>query len=92
MLHSTSSIFWCKEESTIVIQMMGNWNPSIVQSTSYFLTKLPMEPIHKLVVFLDGNDINFNLKMKVEVEESLLQLTPVGGWLCLMRMRIYGGG
>lgn len=76
-----------------MIQMiMGNWNPSIVQSTSCFLTKLPMESIHKLVGFLDDNGIYFNLKMKVEVEESLLQLTPVGGWLCLMRMRIYGGG
>jgi hypothetical protein len=51
-----------------------------------------MESIHKLVGFLDDNGIYFNLKMKVEVEESLLQLTPVGGWLCLMRMRIYGGG
>ena len=67
------------EEENSAIQTMGNWNPSM--QSSCYSTKLPMQPIRKLAGFTDANGMYYNLRTMVEVEESLLRLTPVGCWL-----------
>jgi hypothetical protein len=67
------------EEENSAIQTMGNWNPSM--QPSCYSTKLPMQPIRKLAGFTDANGMYYNPRTVVEVEESLLQLTPVGCWL-----------
>jgi hypothetical protein len=77
------------EEESIGIQMMGNWNP-LMQSSCYSL-KLPMQPIHKLVGFTDANSMDLNpRRVVVEVEESLLPLTPAS-WLLVISCT-FGGG
>jgi hypothetical protein len=40
-----------------------------------------MQPIRKLAVFTDANGMYYNPRTMVEVDESLLQLTPAGCWL-----------
>jgi hypothetical protein len=67
------------EEENSAIQTMGNWNPSM--QSSCYSTKLPMQPIRKLAGFTDANGMYYNPRTMVEVEESLLRLTPVGCWL-----------
>jgi hypothetical protein len=67
------------EEENSAIQTMGNWNPSM--QSSCYSTKLPMQPIRKLAGFTDANGMYYNPRTIVEVEESLLRLTPVGCWL-----------
>jgi hypothetical protein len=67
------------EEENAAIQTMGNWNPSM--QSSCYSTKLPMQPIRKLAGFTDANGMYYNPRTIVEVEESLLRLTPVGCWL-----------
>ena len=67
------------EEETRVIETMGNWNPSM--QSSCYSTKLPMQPVRKLAGFTDANGMYYNPRTMVEVEESLLRLTPVGCWL-----------
>jgi hypothetical protein len=67
------------EEENKEIQTMGNWNPSM--QSSCYSTKLPMQPIRKLAGFTDANGMYYNPRTMVEVEESLLRLTPVGCWL-----------
>jgi hypothetical protein len=68
------------EEENSAIQPMGNWNPSM-QSSCCYSTKLPMQPICKLVGSTDANGMYYNPRTMVEVDESLLRLTPVG---CLL--------
>jgi hypothetical protein len=48
---------------------------------SCYSTKLPIQPIRKLVGFTDANGMYCNPRRMVEVDESLLRLTPVGCWL-----------
>jgi hypothetical protein len=67
------------EEENSAIQTMGNWNPSM--QSSCYSTKLPMQPIRKLAGFTDANGMYYNPRTMVEVDESLLRLTPVGCWL-----------
>jgi len=67
------------EEESAAIQTMGNWNPSM--KFSCYSTKLPMQPIRKLAGFTDANGMYYNPRTIVEVDESLLRLTPVGCWL-----------
>jgi hypothetical protein len=67
------------EEEIGLIETLGNWNHSM--QGSCYSTKLPMQPIPKLAGFMDTNGMYYNPRMVVEVEESLLQLTPVGCWL-----------
>ncbi len=67
------------EEENYAIQTMEIWNPSM--QSSCYSTKLPMQPIRKLADFTDANDMYYNPRTMVEVEESLLWLTPVGCWL-----------
>jgi hypothetical protein len=51
-----------------------------------YSTKLPMQPIRKLAGFTDANGMYYNPRTVVDVEESLLRLTPVG-FGCMKRMR-----
>jgi hypothetical protein len=68
------------EEENLAIQTMGNWNPSM--QSSCYSTKLPMQPIHQSAGFTDANGMYYNpTRTMVEVEESLLWLSPVGCWL-----------
>jgi hypothetical protein len=67
------------EEENSAIQTMGNCSPSM--QSSCYSTKLPMQPIRKLAGFTDANGMYYNPRTMVEVEESLLRLTPVGCWL-----------
>jgi hypothetical protein len=67
------------EEECKAIQTMGNWNPSM--QSSCYSTKLPMQPIRKLAGFTDAKGMYYNPRTIVEVDESLLRLTPVGCWL-----------
>ncbi len=67
------------EEEIRLIETLGNWNPSM--QGSCYSTKLPMQPICKLAGFTDANGMYYNPRTVVEVEESLLRLTPVGCWL-----------
>ena len=67
------------EEEIRLIETLGNWNPSM--QSSCYSTKLLMQPIRKLAGFTDANGMYYNPRTMVEVEESLLRLTPVGCWL-----------
>lgn len=77
------------------IRRLGNWNPSI-QDSSYS-TKLPMKPIRRLAGFSTGNGIHFNPRTVVEVPMSLQKATPIGKWLFDAMERVaaaneHGGG
>ena len=67
------------EEEIRLIESLGNWNPSM--QGSCYSTKLPMQPIRKLAGFTDANGMYYNPRTVVEVDESLLRLTPVGCWV-----------
>jgi hypothetical protein len=64
------------EEEIRLIESLGNCNPSM--QGSCYSTKLLMQPIRKLAGFTDANGMYYNPRTVVEVEESLLWLTPVG--------------
>jgi hypothetical protein len=67
------------EEEIRLIESLGNWNPSM-QGSCYSM-KLPMQPIRKLAGFTDANGMYYNPRTVVEVDESLLRLTPVDCWV-----------
>ncbi len=66
------------EEESDAIRQLGNWNPSM-QDSSYS-TKLPMRPIRKLAGFVSANGMHYNPRTQVEVPEELARLTPIGQW------------
>ena len=66
------------EEESGWIQSLGNWNPSI-QQTSYS-TKLPMCPIQKLTGFTKANGMYYNPRTVVEVPSQLEKKTLIGSW------------
>jgi hypothetical protein len=66
------------EEESDAIRQLGNWNPSM-QDSSYS-TKLPMRPIRKLAGFVSANRMHYNPRTQVEVPEELARLTPIGQW------------
>jgi hypothetical protein len=66
------------EEESGWIRQLGNWNPSM-QDSSYS-TKLPMRPIQKLAGIVHANGMHYNPRTMVEVPEELARLTPIGRW------------
>jgi hypothetical protein len=66
-----------EEESNWICQL-GNWNPSM-QDSSYSM-KLPMRPIRKLAGFLHANGMHYDPRTMIEVPEELARLTPIGRW------------
>jgi hypothetical protein len=67
------------DEETDEIRKLGNWNPSI-QDTSYS-TKLPMKPIRNLAGCQMAGGMYYNKRTMVEPPMELLLLTPVGRWV-----------
>jgi hypothetical protein len=67
------------EEESDAIRQLGNWNPSM-QDSSYS-AKLPMRPIQKLAGFVSANGMHYNPCTQVEVLEELARLTPIGQWV-----------
>jgi hypothetical protein len=71
-----SRILEMLEEEMEGIRRMGQWNPSIFD-TSYS-TKLPMGPIRKLAGY---NKMYFNTRTTVQPPLELLKQTPIGEWI-----------
>ncbi|KAG7371290.1 centromere DNA-binding like protein [Nitzschia inconspicua] len=61
------------------IQKMGNWNPSIHDSS--YSTKLPMKAIRQLAGYPDGQSLYFNTRTALDPPEALLRATPMGQWV-----------
>ena len=61
------------------IRRLGNWNPSI-QDSSYS-TKLPMKPIRRLAGFTTAGGLYYNPRTALPVPMELQQKTPIGGWV-----------
>jgi hypothetical protein len=67
------------EEESRWIQSLGNWNPSMQESS--YSTKLPMKPIRKMAGFCEANGMYYNPRTVEEVDMALLSQTPIGMWL-----------
>ena len=63
-----------QEEDAEEIRRLGNWNPTI-QETSYS-NKLPLQPMRKMAGFNTAMGMYFNPRTTVMPSEELLALTP----------------
>jgi hypothetical protein len=57
------------EEESEDIRCLGNWNPSIQESS--YSTRLPLSPMRKLTGYTTANDMYFNVRMMVLPSEAL---------------------
>jgi hypothetical protein len=67
------------EEESRWIQSLGNWNPSMQESS--YSTKLPMKPIRKMAGVGEANGMYYNTRTVEDVDLALLRMTPVGMWV-----------
>ena len=66
------------EEESEAICRMGQWNPSIFD-TSYS-AKLPLGPMRKLAGYHSSNKMYYNPRTTCMPSEDLSRATPIGAW------------
>ena len=66
------------EEESEAIKRMGQWNPSIFD-TSYS-AKLPLGPMRKLAGYTSDGKMYYNPRTSLTPDDEVLRKTPIGRW------------
>lgn len=69
----------CFEEESKDIERLGNWNPSLMDST--YSSKLPLKPIRTMAGYPSKTNFYYLPRGTVEPSQELLESTPIGKWV-----------
>jgi hypothetical protein len=69
----------CFEEESKDIERLGNWNPSLMDST--YSSKLPTKPIRCMAGYPSKTNFYYLSRGTIDPPQELLESTPLGKWV-----------
>jgi hypothetical protein len=69
----------CFEEESQDIERLGNWNPSLMDST--YSSKLPIKPIRCMAGYSSKTNLYYLSRGTIDPPQELLESTPLGKWV-----------